>query len=322
MSARPTNFDAAKARAEYDEATKNLQFTKDFNTALEALMNDPVETIAQRVLAWLKRRSWGNFRLFAANEDGSPAFQRDCAKDLKIKKQLVSKAVSYWEQRGYLACKGKVMYPVLSPVPPALRLPGEEIVKKSPEWVTFLQLWKVTHSVDFQALEDARSVVKRIRKVILSDYKKSLASETTAAAIKEESSESVERNPLSSSSVVSLPVPERKAEEEEERPYDQFKKLYPPDHFNEAEAKPSFEGLKPEDKRRCLERLNEYLACERWQSDEGRWIPLASNWLTKWDADPPPVIRKKAAKAASGSGSHEEWAAKMRKKYGSGGSDA
>lgn len=187
--------DAAQARAEYEAATKDRPFTKDFNAALEALINDPAETIAQRVLAWLKLRAWGNFRLYAVNKDGTPAFQSDCALDLKLKKQLVSKAVAYWKLRGYLDCKGKLLYPVISPSPPAL---PEKSPKKSPEWVTFLQLWQVTHSVDFAALEEARSVVKRLRKVMLSDYRESQRALTKKLAIKEESSlESSERSPSS-----------------------------------------------------------------------------------------------------------------------------
>jgi hypothetical protein len=111
------------------------------------------------------------------------------------------------------------------------------------------------------------------------------------------------------STVVESEPPVEEAEEEEagsvkasppeEEPppttYQTLKSLYPNDHFDEAKTKPTFEGLKPAEKRRCIERLQQYLSCERWQADGGRWIPLASNWIKAYDTDPPPALKKKAA---------------------------
>lgn len=56
----------AEARAAYEEATKDLFFTKDFNTALEAVIPDPLSTWAERYMAWLKRWSWGEYALRVA----------------------------------------------------------------------------------------------------------------------------------------------------------------------------------------------------------------------------------------------------------------
>jgi hypothetical protein len=50
-------------RWEFEEATRKLKFTKDFNPALEATMRDSLATIGERILAWIKRRAWGNYCL-------------------------------------------------------------------------------------------------------------------------------------------------------------------------------------------------------------------------------------------------------------------
>jgi TolA-binding protein len=54
----------AAAAASYEEQTKGLLFTKDFGTALEAIMRDELATVGQRFLAWLKRYSWGEYSLY------------------------------------------------------------------------------------------------------------------------------------------------------------------------------------------------------------------------------------------------------------------
>ena len=168
-SLAPATFSRAQARAEYESATRGLIFTKDFQTRQEALMHDPLATVGERVMAWILRRSWGEYVLYAIRDDGEPAFQRDCAKDLGIDKKAVSHAVAYYQRRGYLENQPKKLYPVISPV---LGGPPKKVVRSS-DFLQFINDWKVAHSSDFHELEVARSTVERIRKVILSEYKKS-----------------------------------------------------------------------------------------------------------------------------------------------------
>src|SRR5580700_60227 len=71
-------------RWEFEEATRELKFTKDFNPSLEAVMRDSVATIVERILAWIKRRAWGNYHLYCVKDNGEPAFQVDCAAELNV----------------------------------------------------------------------------------------------------------------------------------------------------------------------------------------------------------------------------------------------
>jgi hypothetical protein len=158
------------ARAEYDSKTTGLIFTKDFQSRQEALMRDPLATVGERVMAWILRRSWGEYRLYAIRDDGEPAYQADCARTLQIDKKRVSDAVSYYRKRGYLEKDGKKLYPVISPV---LANPPTDDEKKSGEYRTFLEEWKVTYSPDFEEEKVLRSRLKEIVKVRLSLYKKS-----------------------------------------------------------------------------------------------------------------------------------------------------
>ena len=80
-----------------------------------------------------------------------------------------------------------------------------------------------------------------------------------------------------SSSALVVNAPTVKAEEEDL--YATFKRLYSAHMFDEPKSKPFFEGLTPDEQRKCIESLRIYLRCERWQDRKGRWIPLASNWL-------------------------------------------
>jgi hypothetical protein len=171
-----SDFLPNERRKAFDDATRGLNFTKDFTSAQEAIMGDPMATNGERFLAWLKRRAWGNYSLYAIRADGQPAYQRDAAADLKIDKRNLTNVVGYLKNRGYLRTEGKLLFPVIAP---ELSIP--EKVARSYDFSKFIEQWKVAHSNDFQALEVARSTVERIRKVILSDYKKARASTTNAA---------------------------------------------------------------------------------------------------------------------------------------------
>jgi len=167
------------AKAEYDAKTKGLNFTKDFYTRQEALMSDPLATVGERAMAWILRRSWGEYRLYAIKEDGEPAHQSDCAKQLGIDKRRVSHAVAYYQKRGYLEKRGKLLYPAISPV---LASPPSDDDKKSGEYRTFLEEWKVAYSSDFEEEKVLRSRLKEIIKVRLSLYKKSKTPAKSAGA--------------------------------------------------------------------------------------------------------------------------------------------
>jgi hypothetical protein len=119
-------------------------------------------------MAWILRRSWGEMVLYAMKEDGEPAYQRDCVRELGIDKKRVSEAISYYQKRGYLENHPKRLYPVISP---ALSSPDPNC-KKSGEYRTFLEEWKVTYSADFEEEEVLRSSLKKKVKVRLSHYKK------------------------------------------------------------------------------------------------------------------------------------------------------
>lgn len=157
-------LDRSQQRREYDEATAGLKFTKDFMTAIEAVMRDEMAPIGQRIMAWIKFTSWGRYSLFCINEDGTEAFQSDCARDLKIDRRRVSDTFRYFEARGYLERRGiaKVVYPSISPV---LTGPDPSIVNMSEAHRTFLDLWCVQCAPDNKELQVHLAAVKRIIKV-------------------------------------------------------------------------------------------------------------------------------------------------------------
>jgi hypothetical protein len=257
-------------------------------------MHDPLATVGERVMAWILRRSWGEFRLYAIKDDGEPAYQRDCVRELGISKRRVSAAVSYYQKRGYLENHPKKLYPVISPA-----LTGPQKVTDSPDFLQFMEEWKVTNSSDFEEEKVLRSRLKQIVKVRLSEYKKSRKhGQTAPVSLCIESKKIKEESPSSSSAVVSLPV-DAKAEEEEERSaYREFKSSYPAAHYDEPKAKPSFEKKSKDQQTLILERLQIYLRCERWRDEDGRWIPFASKWLESYEADPPPAMKRAAAAPA------------------------
>jgi hypothetical protein len=305
------------AKAEYEAKTKGLNFTKDFHTRQEALMRDPLATVGERVMAWILRRSWGEYRLYALKNDGEPAHQSDCARDLEIDKRRVSNAVAYYQKRGYLEKREKLLYPVISPV---LASPPSDDEEKSGEYRTFLEEWKVAYSSDFEEEKVLRSRLKEIVKVRLSLYKKSKTPPKSAAASLLEIKRDKIESPSSSSAVdSSRDIRENRAnraEEEDGRSlYERFKAGYPAAHFDEGKAQSSFEGKTLTQQAHILERLAVYLACDRWKDEDGRWIPLASTWLKSYDADPPPLIKKAPAKKGFTEGAMEEVQRRLAK-YG------
>jgi len=111
-------------RWEFEEATRELNFTKDFNLALEAIMRDRLATIGERVMAWCKRRAWGNYRLYWVKDNGEPAFQVDCAAELGLDKRRVSDAMRYYVARGYLKMPRPAIYESALPVKQRARYAG------------------------------------------------------------------------------------------------------------------------------------------------------------------------------------------------------
>ena len=118
------------------------------------------------------------------------------------------------------------------------------------------------------------------------------------ASLYRKNRKNIERKNASSSAVV--PVLLAVKAEEDSSLYQKFKAQYPADRYDEAKAKRFFDSQTPTQQAHLLERLALYLTCDRWKDEDGRWIPLASNWLPTCDADPPPVIKKRAASAKKG----------------------
>jgi len=164
----------AKAQLEYERVTEFQTFSKDFNTALDALMRDELASPAQRVLAYIKRYSWGEYSLWAIGADGHPLYQKHCGERLGLKKRVISKAVAYLQERGYLVKQPKLLYPVIAP---QLTAPDPQ-TKKSKAYATFLDNWKVANAGDFQRWEDARAVDKHFKKVVHAEFRRDQKSQT------------------------------------------------------------------------------------------------------------------------------------------------
>ena len=220
-----------------------------------------------------------------------------------VPKTLISDAFILNRRRGIIADhRGHRL--ALVPVPKVADSP--EFYKrkggqngKSPEHQRFLQWARVAHSPEFKELEGARSSVKRLNKFLLSEYKKwrnQEAPRTNSARSYKPSETST--NPPPPDGSISVGSPPAKAEEDEvhrlsieSSRYARFKDAYPRQRFDEAKAKPIFEGLKPAEQDTVLARLSLFLECERWQQTP-QYIPFASNWLKREEyvSDPPPLL--------------------------------
>ncbi len=173
----------------------------------------------------------------------------------------------------------------------------------------------------FKEIAEAARDYQRAEEVAIRALERVCAGRKSASAsLSYERTERTLRERTSSSSEVVAVVLAVKAEEEEEPSlYQKFKAQYPADHYDEAKAKPFFDGKQKPEQLRILQRLQVYLVCERWKDEDGRWIPLASNWLPTCDADPPAVVKKKAAAAPAKKGyveSLREEAERRIAKYG------
>lgn len=187
----------------FERATRGLQFSKDFHAALEAVMRDELAPASQRVLAWIKRRSWGSYSLHCVRENGRPAIQADCVQELGISKGTVSKTITYLELRGYVRLDGKIILPLIDP-----QLgPTPEKVSPVGNFSNFLDLWKVSNASNFKAMQDAEATLKQLRKVLISDYKKWKTSATSSEAPLYKNSDLEEVQASSSSSGISLVPP-------------------------------------------------------------------------------------------------------------------
>jgi len=151
---------------EYIAATAGLPFTKDFFDFAEALINDEHEYPRARVLAWVRRHSWGNFHLYCVRDDGSPALQRDIAADLGIHKGTVSKTVAYLIQRGYLRDNGRRLTPVLRP---ELQEPEPDGGRTFEDYLE--NVFRVANAAAYEQLKAAEKAFREARLVARNDYR-------------------------------------------------------------------------------------------------------------------------------------------------------
>ena len=159
-------------------------YTPIFNAALEALYNDELQCIECRVLAWFQRYQWGNHSDIPIR-DGQTLYQKDCAADLREDKRRISDAVAFLESQNYLECRGRVVYLIDNPSSREANKKQTQ-VRHSPDFLEFQEFYKVRHSADFEALEVARSEVKRLQIVRLSAYKQWRATRTNGGAYNKE----------------------------------------------------------------------------------------------------------------------------------------
>ena len=308
---------------EFQAQTARTPFVKIPKDVLEATMRDQLATIWQRVLAWIMLYSWGNYSFYAIKDDGTPRLQRDCAAELGISKFAVSKAVRYGITRGYLQKEIKILYPLTNP---QLGANCKKVAYSGNLWQLFIEEWKVANSCNFQEMEVARSTIKRIRKVVLSDYKKWLASATNGGPslykiqedlretdppppqpffvgsnghVEEEERPPNEPNetptPTPQPSAVLAPVPSKP-----EDAFGELKNAYPKHRFDEGKAKRLFKALPKAEQQRVLGKLRSvFLGSDRWRDDGGKWIPWAHTWLDErqYDSNPPPKWSKQSSTA-------------------------
>lgn len=181
---------------EFVQATEKIRFAKLPIANLRATCADELQSVRERVWAWVILHSWGNQHLHCVRHDGSPAWQRDCVADLNLNKAAVSKAIAWRVARGYMRDDPKLLIPVFAP---ALNPVPEN--NGSPEgFEAFFESWKVSNQETFERLEKCRGLeailreqlkdvareTSEIMEVARNDYQEFLAAQPIPAAIEEE----------------------------------------------------------------------------------------------------------------------------------------
>ena len=165
-----------------------------------------------------------------------------------VPRTLISDAFIQNRRRGIIADDtghrlALVPAPKVADSPEFQRRKGEQNTK-SPDYQRFLRWAEVAHSPEFSELESARSTVRRLKRFLLSEYKKWLKSEAPRpnGARSYKPSETATNPPPPDDSVSVEPSP-AKAEEDEvplsmgTSRYARFKDAYPRQRFDEANAK-------------------------------------------------------------------------------------
>ncbi len=150
-------------------------YTVDFNPSLDAIISDESLTIRERLMALLKRRSWGNASDFCVCDDlQTPFTQADVVKALGCAKSLVSRAINELIAAGYLKNSGRLLYVLVDPRDPKAnegRSKVHYVVNDSPSFRLFLG--GLAEKYDERVWELARieAEAKRIRQELLNEYK-------------------------------------------------------------------------------------------------------------------------------------------------------
>ena len=296
-----------------------------FNTKARArrMMQNSLSSDARRVYACLELATMGwkqELAVIMDNGKTRPLSPADIRKQTGLVKQNVSRGLAELDDAGVAERRSDddkplrnghiLIYSWASPRPERIESEGNRARLPFPAW--FPDSWEpIRHFINRQKLSliddevAARAyfepVADAARAYQEAEEGLARALEPVCARPKRESASlytkkvKILRERTSSSAVSD--VQEAKLEppvkaEEEESLYQKFKTNYPEGHFDEAKAKESFEKKLRAQQEHILERLQIYVACERWLDDGGRWIPLASTWLRSCFADPPPVLKK------------------------------
>jgi hypothetical protein len=113
---RRKHFDHVAFEEMYKEAGK-LDYTPDFNPAVEALIDMEDVALTERLMALIKLQAWGNQTLFAVHDDSrsSPFSEADCARRFKVSRQIINRYAGQLVERCRLRIEQGRLYPVPDP---------------------------------------------------------------------------------------------------------------------------------------------------------------------------------------------------------------
>lgn len=158
-------------------------YTPAFNAHLEAIINNPVFGLDQRVLAWLVLGSWGNWKSYVCRRKGTaedaqyvPATQTDCARDLrviekksgKVNVRPVNQVVLEYQRLGILQIKGNVI--VLDPNPKIVG--ATPPADKRSTWEIFdEEVWTAEYPDQAKQLAELEAKAMPIRSLRMTAYR-------------------------------------------------------------------------------------------------------------------------------------------------------
>ena len=176
---RPRKFYDEASFSELRSSVGGLDFTPDFNPAVEKIIMTREIRLPERLLALAKLKAWGNQKAFAVHDDPrtKPFTVSDFAKTLSVSRNTIYRTILVLQNRFQLRAADHLIYPVADPEAESRSAESQKFTPAgalpSISLRLFRKQWFGSHPEIQQKYQEAFRVVDEVNREIEREFRES-----------------------------------------------------------------------------------------------------------------------------------------------------